>query len=76
MAPGLVGRPVTGPLAVRRVLDEQLNGHNPAKAAIDIAVYDLIGKAHGMRVCELLGGATTERVPSYYLLRVEPRRSR
>jgi len=43
MAPDLIGTPVTGPLAVRRRMDSLLNGHNYAKAAIDIAVHDLIG---------------------------------
>ena len=35
MSPNLIGRPVTGPLAMRRSLDELLNGHNYAKAATD-----------------------------------------
>jgi L-alanine-DL-glutamate epimerase-like enolase superfamily enzyme len=70
MSPGLIGRPVTGPREVRRSLDGLLNGHNYAKAAIDIAIYDLIGKAHGIRVCDMLGGATTDRVDSYYALSV------
>src|SRR3954451_14995825 len=70
MAPGLIGRSVTGPLETRRVLHSLLNGHNYAKAAIDIAMYDLIGKAHDMRVCDLLGGATSDRVPAYYSLTV------
>lgn len=47
-----------------------LNGHNYAKAAIDIAIHDLIGKAHGIRVCDMLGGAGSDRVPSYYALSV------
>ena len=59
MSPNLIGRPVTGPLAIRRWMDKLLNGHNYAKAAIDIAIHDLIGKAHGMRVCDMLGGATS-----------------
>jgi L-alanine-DL-glutamate epimerase-like enolase superfamily enzyme len=71
MSPNLIGRPVTGPLATRRSLDKLLNGHNYAKAAIDIAVHDLIGKTHGMRVCDMLGGATSERVSSYYALSVD-----
>ena len=58
MSPGLVGSPVTGPLATRRAMDRLLNGHNYAKAAVDIAMHDLIGKAHGIRVCDMLGGAT------------------
>jgi 4-hydroxyproline betaine 2-epimerase len=71
MAPSLIGTPVTGPLAVRRALDRLLNGHNYAKAAIDIAVHDLIGKALGIRVCEMLGGTTVDRVSSYYALSVD-----
>ena len=62
---------MTGPLAVRRSLDGLLNGHNYAKAAIDIAIHDLIGKAHGMRVCDMLGGPTSDRVSSYYALSVD-----
>lgn len=68
MAPGLIGMEVTGPLAVRRAMDRLLNGHNYAKAAIDIAMHDLIGKTHGIRVCDMLGGAVTDRVNSYYAL--------
>ena len=66
-----MGSPVTGPLAIRRSMDKLLNGHNYAKAAIDIAIHDLIGKAHGMRVCDLLGGPASERVSSYYALSVD-----
>jgi len=65
MAPGLIGTEVL-PLTVRRCMNDLLNGHNYAKAAIDIAVYDLIGKATGLPVAGLLGGAVTDRVPSYY----------
>ena len=71
MSPGLIGKEVTGPRALRRSLDQLLNGHNYAKAAIDMAIYDLIGKAYGMRVCDLLGGATTDSVNSYYSLAVD-----
>ncbi|EHH13890.1 mandelate racemase/muconate lactonizing protein [Mesorhizobium amorphae CCNWGS0123] len=47
-------------------MDGLLNGHRYAKAAIDIAAYDLMGKAYGVRAADLLGGAVTENVPSYY----------
>ncbi|SHJ30897.1 L-alanine-DL-glutamate epimerase [Shimia gijangensis] len=65
MAPKLVGTEIN-PLALRRAMDGLLNGHRYAKAAIDIAAYDLMGKATGLRVADLLGGAMTENVPSYY----------
>jgi 4-hydroxyproline betaine 2-epimerase len=71
MAPGLIGRRINGPLTVRRSLDTLLYGHSYAKAAIDIAVHDLIGKTYGMRVCDMLGGATSERVNAYYSLIVD-----
>lgn len=70
MAPGLVGLPVTGPLAIQRALHGLLNGHAYAKAAIDIAVHDLLGKAHGLPVCDLLGGAAVDQVDAYYSLTV------
>ena len=66
MAPGLIGQSCLTPLLLRRHMDGLLNGHNYAKAAIDIAVMDALGKHHGMRVCDLLGGAERERVPGYF----------
>ncbi|WP_166417159.1 mandelate racemase/muconate lactonizing enzyme family protein [Cochlodiniinecator piscidefendens] len=65
MAPGLIGTDVL-PLTVQRTMSTLLNGHNYAKAAIDIAVHDALGKAIGLSVSTLLGGAVTDRVPSYY----------
>ncbi len=66
MAPGLIGADPLQPLRLHRRMDGLLNGHRYAKAAIDIAAHDLMGKAWGVRVADLLGGAVTERVPSYY----------
>ncbi|MGP3698873.1 mandelate racemase/muconate lactonizing enzyme family protein [Rhodobacter sp. NSM] len=66
MAPGLIGADPLQPLLLHRRMDGLLNGHRYAKAAIDIAAHDLMGKAWGVRVADLLGGAVTERVPSYY----------
>lgn len=65
MAPGLIGASIH-PVALRRKMDSLLNGHRYAKAALDIAAHDAIGKATGLRVAELLGGIATENVPSYY----------
>jgi L-alanine-DL-glutamate epimerase-like enolase superfamily enzyme len=61
----IIGQPVE-PLTLHRVMDDTLLGHNYAKAAIDIAVYDLLGKSLGLPVCALLGGAVSDRLPSYY----------
>ncbi len=66
MAPGLIGQSCLDHLLLRRHMDGLLDGHNYAKAAIDIATMDLVGKHHGVRVCDLLGGAVSERLPAYY----------
>ncbi|MET1413398.1 mandelate racemase/muconate lactonizing enzyme family protein [Roseibium sp. HPY-6] len=65
MAPALIGTEVL-PLTMARTMHAELNGHNYAKAAIDIAGYDLLGKHHGVRVADLLGGVANENLPSYY----------
>lgn len=65
MGPGLIGTEVL-PLTVQRRMHGLLNGHNYAKAAVDIAVHDALGKSLGHSVSALLGGAVTDRVPSYY----------
>lgn len=65
MGQGLIGCEVA-PLALQHRMDSLLNGHNYAKAAIDIAAHDLMGRALGVSVATILGGALTDRVPSYY----------
>lgn len=66
MGPGLIGANLQQTTLLHRRMDSLLNGHRYAKAAIDIAAYDLVGKTLNVRVADLLGGAVTERVPSYY----------
>ena len=63
---GLIGANLLGIRALHRKMDSLLNGHNYAKAAIDIAAHDLLGKHTGLSVATLLGGAMTNRVPSYF----------
>lgn len=66
MAPALIGFSFDHPLQLQRRMDELLNGHAYAKAAVDIAAWDLWGKHQNKRVCDLLGGAIREKVPAYY----------
>jgi 4-hydroxyproline betaine 2-epimerase len=65
-APGLIGLNVQSIRALGKRMDERLAGHNYAKAAIDIAALDMLGKRLVVPVSTLLGGALTDRVPSYY----------
>ena len=70
MAPGLIGTELL-PLALHRKMDALLNGHAYAKAALDVAVHDALGKTLGLRVAELLGGAVRDVIPSYYAIGIE-----
>ncbi len=72
MGPQLIGQNALAIDCARDAVDLALNGHEYAKAALDIALWDIAGKAYGARVCDLLGGARRERVPSYYAMGVVP----
>ncbi|HEX8915111.1 MAG TPA: cis-3-hydroxy-L-proline dehydratase [Humisphaera sp.] len=46
-------------------MDAALKGHPYVKTGIDIACWDLLGKATGLPVCTLMGGRFGERVRLY-----------
>ena len=71
VAQGLIGQDPSNIVLLHRRMDQLLNGHRYAKAAIDIAAHDVTGKHYGVRVADLLGGVETERIPSYYALAVD-----
>ncbi len=65
---GLLGPAVLGldPRGVDRVysaMDDVLVGHLAAKTAIDVACWDVFGRAVDLPVHTLLGGSTGERLP-------------
>ena len=49
--------------AINRVMDLALPGHPYVKSALDIACWDIAGKAAGIPVCELLGAREPEPIP-------------
>ena len=57
MAPNIIGQSCLTPLLFCRRMNGLLNGHLYAKAALEVAVMDALGKHFGVRVCDLLGGA-------------------
>jgi L-alanine-DL-glutamate epimerase-like enolase superfamily enzyme len=57
LAPALVGVDPRNLNAVWAAMDGALAGHHYAKAAVDIACWDLLGRAAGLPVSTLLGGA-------------------
>lgn len=70
LGPAVVGKDISRPRVVRRAMDEALNGHAYAKAAIDIAVHDALGKELGRSLADLMGGQMQGDVPSYCALNV------
>ena len=46
-------------------MDAALKGHPYVKSGIDIACWDILGKAAGLPVCQLMGGRYGERVRLY-----------
>lgn len=46
-------------------MDAALRGYAYAKSALDIACWDLLGKATGLRVADLLGGLRQEEIELY-----------
>ncbi len=62
LAPVVLGANPSRPDVVNRAMDEALPGHPYVKSAIDIACYDIAGKALGLPVGDLLGGLTADPV--------------
>lgn len=65
LAPHLIGQDPLNLVQVNHTMDVALRGHPYAKAPIDIACWDLLGKATSMPVYTLLGGAAQDDVALY-----------
>ena len=65
LAPHLIGLDPLNIGGINRVMDAVLRGHPYAKAPVDIACWDLLGKATGLPVYTLLGGAAQDDVVLY-----------
>ncbi len=56
LAPHLIGMDATALAPLNRRMDAALKGHPYVKSAIDMACWDILGKAAGQPVVNLLGG--------------------
>ncbi|KAL4891534.1 enolase 2-phosphoglycerate dehydratase [Aspergillus ambiguus] len=63
IAPKLIGLDPRRVDRINDAMDSALVGHEHAKAAIDVACWDIFGKSVGLPVCELLGGRTSIKLP-------------
>jgi L-alanine-DL-glutamate epimerase-like enolase superfamily enzyme len=65
IAPAVIG---LDPRQVQRVydaMDGALKGHGYAKCALDMACWDILGRASGLPLRDLLGGGYREKLPVY-----------
>lgn len=65
VAPHLLGLDPTELQVINRRMDQALRGHPYVKSALDMACWDLLGKASGQPVSTLLGGCYSEDFPLY-----------
>ena len=68
LAPQLVGEDATRTEYLLKKMDRVAAGNNFAKASLEMALYDLMGKALGVPVYALLGGLYRESLPSTWAL--------
>jgi L-alanine-DL-glutamate epimerase-like enolase superfamily enzyme len=65
LAPALLGADPLQLGRINRSMDAALKGHPYVKSAIDMACWDLLGKATDLPVCVLLGGRFGESIALY-----------
>jgi L-alanine-DL-glutamate epimerase-like enolase superfamily enzyme len=65
LAPHLIGFDPREPARLNHRMDAALKGHPYVKSGIDMACWDILGKATGLPVCVLLGGRFGEKVRLY-----------
>jgi len=75
LAPHLLGLDPVNVSGVRRAMDAALMGHQYAKSAVDIACWDLRGKAAGLPIAALLGGVLHQDFPLYEAVPLGPPQS-
>jgi L-alanine-DL-glutamate epimerase-like enolase superfamily enzyme len=72
LAPALLGVDPRNLGAVHDAMDGALRGHAYAKAALDIACWDVLGKALDVPVSTLLGGVRSPDFPLYVAIPLGP----
>jgi muconate cycloisomerase len=68
LAPALIGQPADRFVAAGERLDAAAKRNNAAKAALETALFDAVGKTLGLPVAALLGGAVRTSFPVLWTL--------
>ncbi len=63
MGPSLIGADPRRIKVIHALMDRSMKGHQYAKTAVDIACWDIAGKAAGLPIADLLGGVHQEEFP-------------
>ncbi len=63
LRPFVIGRDARDLSAIMAMAEKSLAGHFDAKAALETALLDILGKAAGVPVWQLLGGRCRETIP-------------
>ena len=73
LAPVLIGANAVGPDALLSRCEAHLQGHPYAKSALDMALWDLLGKVANLPLYQLLGGRKMSAAPLYHSITcIEP----
>jgi L-alanine-DL-glutamate epimerase-like enolase superfamily enzyme len=65
LAPQLIGSDPTRLGPMHRLMNQKMRGHPYVKSALDVACWDILGKACGQPVATLLGGRFGDDFPLY-----------
>ena len=68
IAPALVGRNADDVNGSLQLMDKMVRGNRIAKTAVEIALWDGLGKRLGVPVSQLFGGAVTNKMPVAWTL--------
>lgn len=70
LAPKLIGENPANIERIHEIMDKAIYAAPTAKAALDIACYDVVGKALGVPVYDLLGGRYHDKFPLAHVLSI------
>ncbi|WP_339114708.1 enolase C-terminal domain-like protein [Thioclava sp. GXIMD2076] len=59
----VIGWPLSNIRGLMAAMDRRIIGHGEAKLAIEMAMFDILGKRSGLSVAELLGGRVRDTIP-------------
>jgi L-alanine-DL-glutamate epimerase-like enolase superfamily enzyme len=72
LVPALLGADPRNLAQVHDRMDGALRGHGYAKSPVDVACWDILGKAAGLPLVTLLGGLRQDRYPLYIAVPLGP----